>query len=68
MIYFHAIMEKKTRVKKLRDVVARLEEKVDDGDAYERRDTLIFSGEGVSCPRSLVTSSVVWSQTNSSYS
>ena len=56
-IDFHAIMEEKTsevdglraEVKQLRDVVARLQDKVDDGDAYERRDTLIFSGEGVPC-------------------
>ena len=31
----------------LKCAVARLEERVDDGDAYERRDTVVFSGEAV---------------------
>jgi hypothetical protein len=54
-IAFLTIVEEKTRevdglrteVRELRDIVVKLEEKVDDGDAYERRDTLIFSGDGV---------------------
>ena len=31
----------------LRGRVSQLEEKIDEGDAYERRDTLIISGQGL---------------------
>ena len=34
-------------VTSLRRMVSKLECRVDDADAYERRDTLIFSGEGI---------------------
>jgi hypothetical protein len=31
----------------LRETVAKLEDRVDDSDAYERRDTLVISGPGL---------------------
>ena len=37
----------KEEVTKLKTTVSKLEEKLDDADAYERRDTLIFSGPGI---------------------
>jgi hypothetical protein len=41
------IGELRSEVDFLRKAVAGMEEKIDDGDAYERRDTLVFSGDGV---------------------
>lgn len=48
------LREKTTEIKTLSDEVTRLrtkvdklEEKIDDAEAYERRDTLVFSGEAV---------------------
>ena len=37
----------KTHFSSLQTRVEKLEEAIDDGDAYERRDTLLFSGDGV---------------------
>ena len=37
----------RTELTEVRKVVTRLEARIDDGDAYERRDTLIFSGDGI---------------------
>ena len=34
-------------VDKLKSSLCKLEEKVDDADAYERRDTLVFFGDGI---------------------
>ena len=36
-----------SEVSNLKNRIDKLEERIDDGDAYERRDTLVFSGEGV---------------------
>ena len=52
---FRAALESKTtqitnlksEVSHLKDRIVKLEERIDDGDAYERRDTLIFTGDGV---------------------
>lgn len=37
----------RTKVITLEERVSRMEEKVDDANAYERRDTMVFSGDGV---------------------
>ena len=37
----------KTQVSSLQNRVEKLEEAIDEGDAYERRDTLLFSGDGL---------------------
>jgi hypothetical protein len=41
------VVELKAEVGMLKNTVARLEDRIDDSDAYERRDTLIFSGDAV---------------------
>ena len=35
-----------SEVSDLRGKILKLEVKIDDTDAYERRDTIVFSGEG----------------------
>ena len=42
-----AISVLKQENKTLQDYVARLEEKIDDAEAYERRDCVVLSGDGV---------------------
>ena len=35
--------------KNLKETINRLEDKIDDGEAYERRDCLVLSGEALPC-------------------
>ena len=41
------IVSLKEDVAKLKNSLCKIEEKIDDADAYERRDTLVISGQGV---------------------
>ena len=52
--FIEQLQEKTERIETLTSEVAQLKEKVnsleakvDDAEAYERRDTLVFSGEGI---------------------
>ena len=44
---FSTIRKLEEENKDLRNIVNRLEEKIDDGDAYERRDCVVFNGDAL---------------------